>query len=200
MVPNVRGQPLLAKVMIGLKKLLLDTNAVIALLKWNPVMVARLREHAPRRFWESVIAALELYFDAFKSARTTANLARIGRLGIPIVDFAREDTAEAGRIRATLASDGTQIGPYEVLIAGQAKVRELILITRDTRPTSPHELEAINLRSWPKTEPLSYAVGSVGIPALLDFERSISRIRRAMHDEEQTSARGAKIGCVILKY
>lgn len=38
----------------------------------------------------------------------------------------------AGEIRALLANKGTPIGPLDVLIAGQAKARQLTLITRNT--------------------------------------------------------------------
>jgi tRNA(fMet)-specific endonuclease VapC len=130
---------------------LFDTNAVIALLKGNPVMVARLREHAPVNFGIPAIAAHELYFGASKSARSIDNLARIGRLRIPVVDFDREDAIEAGRIRAALAAAGTPIGPYDVLIAGQAKARDLILITCNTREFL--RVGGLRVQNWESDDP-----------------------------------------------
>ena len=109
-------------------------------------MFARVTEHAPVDFGIPSIAAHELYFGAFRSARSTENLARIGRLRIPIIDFDREDAVEAGRIRAALASAGTPIGPYDVLIAGQAKARELILITRNTREFA--RVDGLSVQNW----------------------------------------------------
>jgi tRNA(fMet)-specific endonuclease VapC len=129
---------------------LLDTNAVIALLKGTPAMVARVQEHAPVDFGIPSIAAHELYFGAFQSARSTENLARIGRLRIPIVDFDREDVVEAGRVRAALASAGTPIGPYDVLIAGQAKARDLTLITRNTREFG--RVNGLSVQNWEDDE------------------------------------------------
>jgi tRNA(fMet)-specific endonuclease VapC len=82
----------------------------------------------------------------FQSARSTENLARIGRLRIPIVDFDREDVVEAGRVRAALASAGTPIGPYDVLIAGQAKARDLTLITRNTREFG--RVNGLSVQNW----------------------------------------------------
>ncbi len=38
-------------------------------------------------------------------------------------------SAAVDEIRAALAAAGTPIGPYDVLIAGQAKARELVLVT-----------------------------------------------------------------------
>jgi len=125
---------------------MLDTNAVIALLKGTPRMVTSVRKRVPFDFGISSIAAHELYFGAFRSARSTENLARIGRLRIPIVDFDREDAVEAGRIRAALASAGTPIGPYGVLIAGQAKARDLTLITRNTREFG--RVSGLSVQNW----------------------------------------------------
>ncbi|MBB5550987.1 putative nucleic acid-binding protein [Rhizobium lentis] len=49
----------------------------------------------------------------------------------PAVGFKREDALAAGEVRAALAAKGTPIGPYDVLIAGQAKTRDLVLITNN---------------------------------------------------------------------
>ncbi|WP_246686249.1 PIN domain-containing protein [Methylobacterium sp. WL8] len=54
-------------------------------------------------------------------------------LRMSIVDFALDDDRKAGEIRAAFAEDGTPIGPYDALIAGQALARNLILVTRDVR-------------------------------------------------------------------
>jgi len=52
------------------------------------------------------------------------------RFGAP--EFSREDARDAGEVRSSLAAKGTPIGPYDVLIAGQARARGLVLITRNT--------------------------------------------------------------------
>lgn len=49
-----------------------------------------------------------------------------------VLEFDKEDARQAGEIRALLASRATPIGPYDVLIAGQAKARNLTLITHNT--------------------------------------------------------------------
>src|SRR5665648_1134047 len=63
------------------------------------------------------------------SARTEANLALVEEIGLPVVELSREDAREAGRIRAHLAAAGRPIGPFDVLIAGQAVARGLTLVT-----------------------------------------------------------------------
>jgi tRNA(fMet)-specific endonuclease VapC len=49
------------------------------------------------------------------------------------VDFDGDDARQAGVLRAQLASQGRSIGPYDVLIAGQALARGLILVSHNTR-------------------------------------------------------------------
>ena len=114
-------------------KFLLDTNAVIALVKRDARFMKHVRKHTPLDFGIPSIAAHELFFGAYKSVRIRENLARIEYLRLPIVEFDGEDAQEAGELRAVLAAAGTPIGPYDVLIAGQAKARKMTLVTRNIR-------------------------------------------------------------------
>ncbi|ARO22216.1 PIN domain-containing protein [Rhizobium sp. S9] len=112
---------------------LLDTNAVIALMKGNERLIAGLRRHRPQDFAIPAIVAHELFYGAYKSLRIEENLARIDGLQFAVLEFDRNDAQKAGEIRAALQASGTPIGPYDVLIAGQAVARGLILITRNLR-------------------------------------------------------------------
>ncbi len=114
-------------------KYLLDANAVIAMLKGEPTMLERLRAHLPSDFGLPSIVTHELYYGAYKSQRAAANLARIEALQFEVVPFDAEDAQHAGEIHAQLAAVGTPIGPYDVLIAGQARARNLILVTHNIR-------------------------------------------------------------------
>jgi tRNA(fMet)-specific endonuclease VapC len=114
-------------------KFTLDSNAVIALMKGHPGFLARLRQHQPNDFALSAIVAYELYYGAYKSQRVSQNLALVAALRFKILDFNHEDARAAGKLRATLTAAGTPIGPYDVLIAGQAWARDLTLITRNVR-------------------------------------------------------------------
>jgi tRNA(fMet)-specific endonuclease VapC len=127
-------------------RFLLDTNAVIALVKREPRFMKRVRERSPSEFGIPSIAAHELYFGAYKSSRVEENLARLEYLRIPVVEFDREDAQEAGQLRALLAAAGTPIGPYDVLIAGQAKARNLILVTRNVREFA--RVAGLRIEDW----------------------------------------------------
>jgi tRNA(fMet)-specific endonuclease VapC len=115
-------------------KYLLDTNAVIALLKGtNSALASKVRHSAPDDLGISAIVTHELYFGAFKSQRVSTNLDVLDRLAFHVLEFTREDSKQAGRVRAELAALGSAIGPYDVLIAGQAAERGLVLVTRNLK-------------------------------------------------------------------
>ena len=114
-------------------KYLLDTNAVIAILKGEPVMLGRLRAHLPSDFGLPSIVMHELYYGAHKSQRAADNLARVEALQFEVVPFDAEDAQHAGELRARLAAAGTPIGPFDALIAGQACARGLVLVTHNVR-------------------------------------------------------------------
>lgn len=114
------------------QRYLLDTNAVIAVLNGKePALGRRLREHRPGDICISVIVAYELYYGAYKSRGMEHNVALVDSLLFEVLEFDAEDARQAGEIRAELAKQGAPIGPYDVLIAGQAKARDLVLVTRN---------------------------------------------------------------------
>jgi tRNA(fMet)-specific endonuclease VapC len=114
-------------------KYLLDTNAIIALMKGHAGLLARLRACQPADFGMPSIVAHELYYGAYRSQHVDNNLQRIEALRFELLDFDREDARRAGQLRAFLAAQGTPVGPYDSLIAGQAWARGLTLITRNVR-------------------------------------------------------------------
>jgi len=112
---------------------LLDANAVIALLNDAVSRLARrARREKPGDVAISAIVAHELFYGALKSRRTAQNIALVDALQFSVLEFDREDARRAGEVRAFLAAKGTPIGPYDVLIAGQALARDMILVTHNT--------------------------------------------------------------------
>ena len=113
---------------------LLDANAVIALLNDKSSKTAqRARRERVGDVAVSAIVAHELFYGAFKSRRAAQNLVLIDALQFVVLEFDKEDARQAGEVRALLASKGTPIGPYDVLIAGQAVARDMILVTHNTQ-------------------------------------------------------------------
>ena len=114
---------------------LLDTNAVIALLtRRSDALLQRVEAAEAGSLAISSVAAHELYYGAYRSQKVAFNLETLRLLfaDLAILDLDREDARVAGEIRADLARLGTPIGPYDVLIAGQARARDLTLITNNT--------------------------------------------------------------------
>jgi tRNA(fMet)-specific endonuclease VapC len=82
------------------------------------------------------IALFEMRYGFAKSLRRDQNerlLERFLGLGIDILSFDAEDAAHAGDIRAVLERSGTPIGPYDCLIAAQARRRAATLVTANSR-------------------------------------------------------------------
>ncbi len=117
---------------------LLDTNACIAIIKKHPIVTGRLRRElqSGSRIFASSIAAFELFYGAVNSAHQAENKAAVDTLHgthVTAIDFDVADAEAAGDIRAKLEKAGTPIGPYDVLIAGQARCRDLVVVTANER-------------------------------------------------------------------
>jgi Predicted nucleic acid-binding protein, contains PIN domain len=114
---------------------LLDANTVIGLVgDKSAALLARFDSLVPGTVALSSVVVHELYFGAYKSQKIAFNLETLRLLlnDFPVLDFDRDDAREAGEIRADLKRRGMPIGPYDVLIAGQAKARGLTLVTNNT--------------------------------------------------------------------
>jgi tRNA(fMet)-specific endonuclease VapC len=128
---------------------LLDTNVVIALLSGrSPGIEKRLGGCDPQDVAVSAITAFELYFGAYKSAKTAFNLETLRQLfsDLQILNIDGPDGRAAGEIRASLQRLGTPIGPYDVLIAGQAKARGLTVVTHNTQEFE--RVEGLAVQDW----------------------------------------------------
>jgi tRNA(fMet)-specific endonuclease VapC len=117
----------------------LDTNVIVALLNGRQPAV-RAKFDAARAAGTplvlSVIALFELRFGAANSARPGENQRALEELlegEIEILAFDPADAMEAGEIRAHLRASGRPIGPYDILIAAQARRRGATMVTSNTR-------------------------------------------------------------------
>ena len=126
---------------------LLDTNACIALLNGSPpLLVDRVRRHAPSEFGLPAPVSYEFCYGAFKSQYTNRNLELLDRIAFEVVPFDAADAREAGAVRANLEAIGRPIGPLDTLIAGQALARGLILVTANTQEFV--RVEGLHCEDW----------------------------------------------------
>ena len=93
----------------------------------------QIQRHRPTDFGLPAIVAHELYYGACRSQRVAESTARVEALPFEVVTFDLEDARAAAEVRAQLAQRGTPIGPYDVLIAGQALARQLTLVTHNRK-------------------------------------------------------------------
>lgn len=110
---------------------MLDTNLCIRVLRDRPQSIrARFNAEADG-LSISTIVLTELLHGAAKSARPIENRGEVERFAsrLEVLPFDSDAAAHAGDIRAVLEREGRQIGGYDVLIAGHARSRGLIVVT-----------------------------------------------------------------------
>lgn len=116
-------------------KYLLDTNTCIAAMRNHPQVVQHLKILSPDDCVISTITLYELLTGVAKCADPARERSKVERLlqVIGPLPFDAGAAAEAARIRAALESQGQTIGPYDLLLAGQARSLQLSLVTANTR-------------------------------------------------------------------
>lgn len=113
---------------------LLDTNVCIAAMRYQPLVVQRLANTSPGDCSISTITSYELFTGVEKCRQPAQERAKLERLLQTLHQASFEEPAarEAARIRALLESQGQMIGPYDILLAGQALAESFILVTANT--------------------------------------------------------------------
>jgi tRNA(fMet)-specific endonuclease VapC len=114
---------------------LLDTNACIALMSASTNSVQQRFVRASQQgdvFYTSVVVAFELWYGVCKSTRALENTRRFQKFfagPIHVLPFEDADATLAGGVRAKMELIGRPIGPYDLLVAGQALRQKMTLIT-----------------------------------------------------------------------
>jgi tRNA(fMet)-specific endonuclease VapC len=128
-------------------KYLLDTTAAISLFRGADSGVSqKIRLHPVDAVAISTIVLHELFYGAFNGSRVARSLEAVEALRLAWVEFDFEDARVSGEMRAYLSRQGTPIGPYDRLIAGQAKARGLILVTHNVREFS--RIPGLLIEDW----------------------------------------------------
>ena len=110
---------------------LLDTNLCIRVLRDRPpAMRARFNDNAEAMCLSDVVL-YELLYGAERSAEPARVRREVehfaGRLAV--LPFDSEAAAHSAEIRADLERRGGVIGPYDLMIAGHARSRGLVVVT-----------------------------------------------------------------------
>ncbi len=131
---------------------LLDTDICIYLIKHHPPEVlAQFRKHSPKDVAISAITLFELQYGAQKnrSFRQSENALLKFLLPLCIIELDRFGAEEAAAMRAHLEKTGEPIGPYDLLIAGIARSREMTLVTNNTKEFG--KIDNLHLENWVQT-------------------------------------------------
>ena len=110
---------------------LLDTNLCIRVLRDRPASLRERFNAEADGLCISTIVLTELLHGAAKSARPEINRREVDRFTarLDVLPFDEAAAAHAADIRADLERRGLPIGGYDVLIAGHARSRGLIVVT-----------------------------------------------------------------------
>jgi tRNA(fMet)-specific endonuclease VapC len=130
-------------------KYLLDTNICIYIINKRPVSILdAIRSKHPDDISISSITAAKLNYGAERSRSPHQNRVAILEFLIPfnLLDFDQRAASCYGKIRKTLESKGTPIGPMDLLLASQAAAYDLILVTNNIKEFK--RIENLRLENW----------------------------------------------------
>lgn len=128
---------------------LLDTNVLSDFVRGEPTVMARLRQEAPPRLAVSVITEMEVEYGLARNPGLAPRVSEAMRMllnTISVLPFEREDARVAAQLRASLSSQGTPIGAYDLLLASCALRRGLKIVTHNAREFA--RVGGLGLEDW----------------------------------------------------
>lgn len=114
---------------------MLDTNLCIRVLRDRPPGLRERFNAEAASLCISTITLAELLYGAEKSARPADTRAQVEAFAarLAVLQFDDEAAAHYGDIRAALERQGQAIGSYDLMIAGHARSRGLVVVTGNLR-------------------------------------------------------------------
>lgn len=127
---------------------MLDTNLCVRVLRDRPQAVRERFNQTADSLCLSTIVLTELLHGAAKSARPEHNRTEVERFAarLEVLPFDAGAADHAADIRAALERRGQAIGGYDLLIAGHARSRGLIVVTGDLGEFS--RVEGLRCEDW----------------------------------------------------
>ena len=133
--------------MAGLSHLI-DTDLMVEIMRGrSPEVRRRLDEHEGSVAVSSISVA-ELTYGALRSSSPEMNRAAVEQLldQLPVLAFDERAAHEAAAVRVELAGRGQPIGPYDVLIAGQARSMGLVVASVNVREF--RRVRGLDVENW----------------------------------------------------
>jgi len=114
---------------------LLDTDTCIRVIRERPPALRERFNAEADSLCISMVTLGELLFGAEKSARPAANRRTVEDFAarLEVLPFDADAAAHFADIRAALERQGKPIGSYDLMIAGHARSRGLVVVTHNQR-------------------------------------------------------------------
>ena len=130
---------------------LLDTDICIYVIKKRPPeVIERLKRRSPGDIAISTITLFELQYEVEKSSQRSRSRQALSRFLSPLrlLSLDSEGALEAAAIRAQLHTQGEPICSYDLLIAGLARAKDMILVSNKSKEFE--RIEGLKLENWAK--------------------------------------------------
>ncbi|WP_395338399.1 type II toxin-antitoxin system tRNA(fMet)-specific endonuclease VapC [Ningiella sp. W23] len=129
-------------------KYMLDTDMAIFTIKRKPTHIRRLFNAHIGQLCISAVTWGELICGAEKSQQVGRNLADLQGFSarLEILPFDEQASNHFGQLKAELELKGNKIGGYDMMIAGHARSKGLILITNNIREFK--RVEGLRIENW----------------------------------------------------
>jgi tRNA(fMet)-specific endonuclease VapC len=132
-------------------RFLLDTSICIYLInKKDAGLLRKIQTYRNDDIAISTISIAELEYGVSKSSKTHQNRLALATFLIPFsaLDFDQDAATEYGIIRTWLETNGKQVGPMDMLIAAQARLKGLILVTNNEKEFA--QVPGLEVENWTK--------------------------------------------------
>lgn len=127
---------------------LLDTNLCIRVLRDRPAGLRERFNAEAEALCTSDVVLYELLYGAERSARPAETRREVERFvaRLSVLPFDGDAAAHAAEIRASLERRGGVIGPYDLMIAGHARSRGLVVVTGNLSEFG--QVEGLRCEDW----------------------------------------------------
>lgn len=128
---------------------LLDTTVISDFTRGEPAVLSRLKMAGKREVSISTVTAMEIEYGLLLNparARKIEPVIRALLTDMTVFPYAFEDACATAAVRASLAKRGTPIGPFDLMIAGTALRRGLVMVTSNSNEFA--RVSGLNLEDW----------------------------------------------------
>ena len=128
---------------------LLDTTVISDFTRGEPAVLSRLKAAGKREVSISTVTGMEIEYGLLlkpSRARKIEPVIRALLTDMVVFPYEQEDASATAAVRAALAKRGTPIGPFDLMIAGTALRRGLVLVTSNSNEFA--RVSGLNLEDW----------------------------------------------------